>query len=104
MEPISVLLVDDNPTTCNLFKIVFEHHHCHLTVANSAHLGLESLQTGTHPDVIIIDIRLPDMDGYQMLETIRQHGLDAGAKVVATTAYHTMDTQTRIYALSLIHI
>ena len=44
----------------------------------------------TSPDVVILDIRLPDIDGFTVLEDIRED--DEDAKVIMITAHHDMDT------------
>jgi two-component system response regulator AtoC len=44
----------------------------------------------TSPDVVILDIRLPDIDGFTVLEDIRED--DEDAKIIMITAHHDMDT------------
>jgi len=92
-EPFSVLLVDDDETTSNLFKMVLDHHHLPLTVVHDAETALDYLKSNT-PDVIVIDIFLPGMDGYQTLAAIRKNGLGTGSICIATTSYYTTDTKT----------
>src|SRR4051812_16920557 len=96
-EPFSVLLVDDDETTSNLFRMVLEHHNMPLTVVNDAETALTYLKTNT-PDVVVIDIFLPGMDGYQTLAAIRKNNLGAQASFIATTSYYTLDTKTEALA------
>jgi CheY-like chemotaxis protein len=92
-ESFSVLLIDDDETTANLFKMILEHHQLPLMVVREAASALEYLKTNT-PDVIVIDIFLPGMDGYQTLAAIRKNGLAQGINCIATTSYYTTDTKT----------
>jgi CheY-like chemotaxis protein len=94
-EPFSVLLVDDDETTTHLFEMVLEHHQLPLTVMPDAEAALNYLRSNT-PDVIVLDIFLPGMDGYQTLATIRKQGLAEGALCIATTSYYTTDTKQEV--------
>jgi CheY-like chemotaxis protein len=96
-KPISVLLVDDDPDTRNVFQLVMDHYQLQLTVAEDAETALNYLRANT-PDVIVMDIFLPGIDGYQALHQIRKHALVPDCRVVATTAYYTTDTQKDVLA------
>lgn len=87
----SVLLVDDDTDTCNIFQMVMDHHNIHLTIARDAVAAFEILKRAT-PDVIVLDLFLPGTDGYQIFNQIRQKSLAPEATFVATTAYHTSST------------
>lgn len=92
---LSVLLIDDDPDACAIFKLVMDHHQMPLQVANNAHAALDYLQTN-HPDVVVIDIFLPDTDGYQTLNQIRKKVPVSACRFVATTAYYTNDTPQEV--------
>jgi CheY-like chemotaxis protein len=96
-KPISVLLVDDDPDTRNVFQLVMDHYQMQLTVAEDAETALNYLRANT-PDVIVMDIFLPGIDGYQALHQIRKYALVPDCRVVATTAYYTADTQKDVLA------
>lgn len=90
-SPISVLLVDDDADTRNIFRVVMAHHNLDLTVAEDAETALEYLQTHS-PDIIVLDIFMPGTDGPQALAQIRRLGLAPKSVIVATTAFHTQQT------------
>jgi CheY-like chemotaxis protein len=96
-KTMSVLLIDDDMITCNLFQLVFEQTDFKLEIMNSGMAGLDYLQH-QQPDVIVIDIFLPDVDGYRTLETIKQRNLAPAASYIATTAYYTNDTRSEVIA------
>jgi CheY-like chemotaxis protein len=56
---------------------------------------LDYLKRNT-PDVVLMDIFLPGLDGFQALSRIRQASLARGSRIIATTAYYTYDTRQEI--------
>ena len=96
-KKLSVLLIDDDPDTQNLYQLVMENHDVELTVLRDAESALDYLSTNT-PDVIVMDIVLPGIDGYQAIHQIRKRTLAPTACVVATTAYYTDDTTDKVRA------
>lgn len=77
---LSVLLVEDDPGDVVLIQEAFEHNRVHheLHVASDGVEALEVLRgTGDaleslRPDLILLDLNLPRMDGRELLETIKQ--------------------------------
>lgn len=95
VSAFSTLLVDDDPHVCEVFKLVMAHHQLPLEILNDAESALSYLAVH-HPDVIVMDIFLPGLDGYQALNRIRGASLAPNSKVIATTAYYTNDTEQEI--------
>jgi len=81
-----VLYIEDNPANLKLVaQLLGRRKHIHLLTAHSTALGIELAQT-RHPDVILLDINMPDMDGYQILEIFKASALLQNIPVVAVTA------------------
>lgn len=82
----TVLYVEDNPINLRLVtQILGRIPRVHLLTAHTASLGIE-LALARNPDLILLDINLPGMDGYQVLDVLKA---DAGLKhtpVIAITA------------------
>lgn len=95
-KAFSVLLVDDDPYACGIFQLVMDHHNLPLTIIHNAEDALNYLEANK-PDVVVMDLFLPGLDGYRALERIRKAELAQAAKIVATTAYYTHDTPQEIY-------
>src|ERR1700727_3243553 len=70
-SPIRVLLVDDEPALTNLVKMAL---HYEGWVVETAHNGREALAKfeRVNPDVLVLDIMLPDVDGLRILQRIRE--------------------------------
>jgi CheY-like chemotaxis protein len=96
-ESFSVVLVDDDRITRDIFKMVFENQGLDLTVLEDAETALAYLESHT-PDVLVLDIMLPGLDGYQALARIRKNGVARGCRIVATTAYYENDTEMDVIA------
>ena len=81
-----LLYVEDNPANLRLMEhIIGRHEGLELLTATSAAIGLE-LARAHMPDLILIDINLPDMDGYVMLATLRADVRTRDIPAVALTA------------------
>jgi signal transduction histidine kinase/CheY-like chemotaxis protein len=82
----TVLYVEDNPANLELMtQIMARHDRVHFIAAPTGQLGLE-LAWAHKPDLILLDIHLPDIDGYTVLERLRQDERTAATPVVAVTA------------------
>ena len=92
----TLLVIDDEPSIRYAFGDVFHEPEVKLLTAGSAREGLEVIAQ-RRPDVVILDINLPDLSG---LETFRRiQSIDARIPVVFITAYGT--TETAIEAMKL---
>ena len=91
-----ILIVDDEPVLCNSLKIGLEDEGYRVQIANTGEEAMEELP-GFDPGVILLDLRLPGMDGIQVLKRIRD--LNQGTHTIMITAYG--DTQTTVEAIKL---
>jgi len=66
-----VLVIDDEPQILRALRTILSAHHYKVTVARDGEEGL-ALAAAEHPDMIILDLGLPDMDGIQVCEQLRQ--------------------------------
>lgn len=66
-----LLVLDDEPTICNLMKIHFETEGYIVYTANDAQEGTKLLSI--NPDLILLDINMPDTDGIEFCKKMRQH-------------------------------
>ena len=95
---LQILLVDDEPDTLTMFRDALEGAGARVrAVANAA----EALRVAEswHPDLLVSDLGLPGMDGYELLQTLRQRGPQRELPAVAVSAYASMDDRTRALAV-----
>jgi PAS domain S-box-containing protein len=98
LDGLKILVIDDEPDTLEMLRIGLTNCGAEVTVAGSAGSALEALASSM-PDVIISDIGMPDMDGYELMRKIRALPPEQGGRVpaVALTAYAR--TEDRLQAL-----
>lgn len=82
-----VLLVDDDPIQLKLTRIYFEQTGFEVVTANSAAGALRTARA-THPDIIVSDVLMPDVDGFQLCLEVRRDPLIAGLPVVLLSAWY----------------
>jgi len=80
-----VLLVDDDPDTLFTVNEIVQSCQCKTILANSGEECLEALQNEM-PDLILLDIMMPGMDGFQTLKKIKENQEWANIPVFAVTA------------------
>lgn len=69
---VSILLVDDSPDNCFLFKAFLKHLECGLDVAENGRIAFEKFKVSNY-DLVLMDIQMPVLDGYSATELIRAH-------------------------------
>jgi CheY-like chemotaxis protein len=84
--PATVLAIDDNPINLKLIaQVMAMREHIHLLTAHAPELGIE-LARAHRPDLILLDINLPGMDGFQVLEEFKANAVLRAIPVIAITA------------------
>jgi PAS domain S-box-containing protein len=96
LESMRVLVVEDEPDTREFLKRLLESHGAAVAVAVSADEALAALR-GDPPDVLISDIGLPDVDGYELIQRIRTGSPGEGSMIpaIALTAYARPEDRAR---------
>lgn len=92
MKKRKILIVDDEQSLLESLEMFFNERGYHVYSATTAAEGLE-LNRSVQPDVVILDVRLPDKNGLDILEELQQN--HRGKNVIIITAFHDMDTTIR---------
>ncbi len=81
-----ILYIEDNPSNIRLLQQIFARYpQVSLDVAEEAFLGIYKARSG-RPDVIILDINLPGMDGYETLSVLKRDSVTGGIPVIGLSA------------------
>lgn len=80
----SVLLVEDDNFLSNIYKTKFEREGFKVTTAEDGAAGLEQAKK-KQPDIILLDILLPKMDGFTVLEKLKADSSLADIPVILLT-------------------
>jgi PAS domain S-box-containing protein len=82
----TILYIEDNPTNLRLVQQVLSRWpHIHLLAAHEPNLGLDLLRAH-QPDLVLLDINLPEMDGYEVFKRMQSIPECGGIPVVAVSA------------------
>jgi len=110
MQKKIILLVEDNPSDAGLTKRAFDKHRIHneLVVVEDGQEALDYLfgagayagrDTGQMPAVILLDLKLPRLDGLEILKRIRGHDLTKRLPVVVLTSSREEQDEAMSYNL-----
>ena len=92
----TVLIVDDDPHVREVMHQIFLSNGHKCTLAGDGREGLEVFQN-THPPLVVTDIKMPGMDGVELLRAVREADQDAAVIVLTGAA----DMKTAIECLRL---
>ncbi len=114
---MTILVVDDEPRIRDLVRLNLELEHYTVLEASNGYEALEEIREHL-PDLVILDVMMPDMDGFETLRAIREvstvpvimltvrqsdqdkiHGLDLGADDYMAKPFNPRELSSRVRAL-----
>lgn len=81
-----VIIVDDESDNIGVVKLVLEFHNAQVFTAESGYQCIELLED-VSPSLFLIDIQMPGMSGFELLDNIRKNTAKPHVPVIAVTAY-----------------
>ena len=81
-----VLIIEDNEQNMYMLSYLLEQNKYQVIQAYNGKDGLR-LAHENHPEIILLDIQLPDMDGYEICNKLSHNGLPKSTVVIAVTSY-----------------
>jgi two-component system cell cycle response regulator DivK len=96
IEDWVVLIVDDAPDNVEVARKVLSYRGATVYVAADGQKGLEILE-GIQPTFILLDLSMPVLDGWQMLERIRQQPEKKDIPVIALTAHAMHGVREKVF-------
>lgn len=84
-EKKKILCIEDEPETTNLVKLILAREGYEVLGANGGEEGLKMVQAGT-PDLILLDLMMPDMDGWQVYQHLKEDEETRDIPVIVVTA------------------
>jgi PAS domain S-box-containing protein len=99
LEGARILMVDDDPDTREMIKLMLEQLGADVVTAASAGEALSKFQPGRY-DAMLADIGMPEVNGYELIARVRSLGPEKGGDVpaIAVTAYAGKEDRLRAIA------
>ncbi len=100
---LKILLAEDNPVNQYMAVVLLEERGHRVQVANNGQEVLDLLATDAEFDLILMDVQMPVMDGFQATEAIRLRERDTGAhmRIIAMTAHALKGDRERCLAAGM---
>jgi CheY-like chemotaxis protein len=99
MSARKFLLVDDDPGVTFLNRYLLENSgtECLIDVAENGQEALAHIEKNGCPDIIVLDVNMPVMDGFDFLQEFKKKGVCAGTQVfVLTSSLRDTDRETAL--------
>jgi len=94
-----ILVIDDEQGIRNLLDTLLRRKGYDVVLADSGRKGLELFRR-EHPDVVVLDLKMPEMDGLTVLRKI--HSIEPGKPVIMLTGAGTGEAEQQVRALGVI--
>ncbi len=98
MSTVTILIVDDEPANLSLLTQLLRSAY-RVRAANSGENALRAATSEPRPDLILLDVMMPGMDGYEVLERLRKNPSTDDIPVIFVTALTDLDDEERGLAL-----
>ena len=89
-----VLVVDDEIGIQEIIRAMLETSAYEVDSAEDGQVALEKLEAGAKPDIILLDLMMPNMSGYRLLYELHQRGFHTSSSIIVMSA--DVFTQQRI--------
>ena len=90
----NVLVVEDDPDGQEVVARILSHHNITVDIAGTGEEALTLLEQNTY-SIAVIDLALPNIDGWRLLETIRKSPVLMEMPCVAVTAFHSAEVAVK---------
>jgi DNA-binding response OmpR family regulator len=98
-QKIKIALIEDDMAIVQMYRMKFEHEGYEVETAADGGGGLELIST-FKPDVVLLDLMMPNMNGLDMLKQLRSQANGRDAKVIVLTNMGDTETATRVYKMA----
>ena len=93
-----ILVIDDEPSIRNLLDTLLTRKGYTVVLADGGQKGLELLRR-EHPDAVVLDLKMPEMDGIAVLQQLR--GAGHALPVIVLTGAGTSELERQVQALGV---
>lgn len=97
-DKVKILIVEDDPFLSSMYSTKFELEGLEVVVAENGRIGLEKANTES-PDIILLDIIMPEKDGFSVLEGLKSNSNTKDVPVILLTNLNQVDDIRRAQSL-----
>jgi len=85
-ETVTILVIEDSPTQALHLQALLEQKGLNVAVASEGQTGLQMAQQ-LHPDVIVLDVQMPEMNGFQVCQQLKAMRDTADIPIILLTRH-----------------
>ena len=98
----TIMVIDDNQALLQLLQRYLSNHRCQVLTVPNGVKGWELLQT-TIPDALIMDVMMPELDGWELLQRIRSNPVTQDIPVIVCTVFNNSELAYALGATYFLH-
>ncbi len=98
-QKVKVAIIEDDMAIVQMYRVKFENEGYEVATAGDGEAGLELIES-FQPDIVLLDLMMPHMNGLDMLQKLRAQPNGKAAKVVVLTNMGDTETATRVYKMA----
>ena len=98
-KKVKVAIIEDDMAIVQMYRTKFENEGYEVATAPDGASGLELIES-FEPDIVLLDLMMPNMNGLDMLQKLRSQPGGRDAKVVVLTNMGDTETATRVYKMA----
>lgn len=99
VSKIKVAIIEDDMAIVQMYRMKFETEGYDVATAPDGATGLELIESFT-PDIVLLDLMMPNMNGLEMLSRLRSQPNGRDAKVVVLTNMGDTETATKVFKMA----
>ena len=100
---MSILLVEDNPISAKVLDYSLRKHHYATVLATNGKEALQCLDSMAEIDLVITDLSMPEMDGFTLLSTMKNHPVWSRIPVIVASVLGDVEAVQRVAGLGCKH-
>ncbi|MBF0162600.1 MAG: hybrid sensor histidine kinase/response regulator [Magnetococcales bacterium] len=91
-----ILIIDDDPMDINILRSILESDYA-LNIAINGRMGLKRARSEPYPDLVLLDVMMPEMDGFEVCEHLKADPVLREIPVIFITAKDKVADETRAF-------
>lgn len=77
-----ILITDDDKFLLDMYSLKFGEHNFEVVTARDGQEALEKIDGGLRADIYLVDVLMPKMDGFQLIEQLKQRGVQKDGAII----------------------